>query len=82
MPGVRIGKGSLVAAGSVVTKSVPDGVVVAGNPAKYICTVVEYIERNKKYNFSSKRLSQKNKKRFLLSADSSRFIVKPDITIP
>ena len=80
MPGVRIGKGSLVAAGSVVTKSVPDGIVVAGNPAKYICTVEEYIERNKKFNFRTKRLSQKNKKRVLLSADSSMFIVKPDIT--
>lgn len=36
MPGVTIGEGSLVAAGSIVTKSVPDGVVVAGNPARYI----------------------------------------------
>lgn len=33
MPGVTIGEGALVAAGSIVTKSVPAGVVVAGNPA-------------------------------------------------
>jgi len=33
---VIIGKNSVVAAGSVVTKDVPDGVVVAGNPAKKI----------------------------------------------
>lgn len=34
--GVRIGSGSIVAAGAVVTKSVPERVVVAGNPAR-IC---------------------------------------------
>lgn len=34
MPGVTIGDNSLIAAGSVVTKSVPSYVVVAGNPAK------------------------------------------------
>ena len=34
--GVTIGSGSTVGAGSVVTKSVPERVVVAGNPAKVI----------------------------------------------
>jgi acetyltransferase-like isoleucine patch superfamily enzyme len=34
--GVTIGKNSVVAAGSVVTKDVPDYTVVAGNPAKAI----------------------------------------------
>jgi acetyltransferase-like isoleucine patch superfamily enzyme len=32
--GVTIGEGALVGAGSVVTKDVPDGAVVYGNPAK------------------------------------------------
>ncbi len=36
LPGVTIGKGSLVAAGSVVTRSVPPYSVVAGNPARVI----------------------------------------------
>lgn len=36
LEGVRVGKGSVVAAGSVVTKDVPSGVVVAGSPAKII----------------------------------------------
>ena len=36
LEGVRVGKGSVVAAGSVVTKDVPAGVVVAGSPAKII----------------------------------------------
>ena len=33
LPGVTIGDMSVVAAGSIVTKDVPSGVLVAGNPA-------------------------------------------------
>jgi maltose O-acetyltransferase len=35
-PGVTIGDRSVIGAGSVVTKDVPSGVVVAGNPARVI----------------------------------------------
>jgi acetyltransferase-like isoleucine patch superfamily enzyme len=41
LPGVEIGDGSVIGAGSVVTKSVPSGCVVAGNPA---CILRENIE--------------------------------------
>lgn len=34
--GVTIGKGSVVAAGSVVTKSIPENVLVGGVPARVI----------------------------------------------
>lgn len=36
MPGVRIGQGAIVAAGSVVVKDVPAYTIVGGNPAKII----------------------------------------------
>ncbi len=36
LKGVTIGRGSVVGAGSVVTRDVPPGVIVAGNPAKVI----------------------------------------------
>ncbi|MCC7429425.1 N-acetyltransferase [bacterium] len=36
LPGVNIGKNALVGAGSVVTRSVAENIVVAGNPAKQI----------------------------------------------
>jgi len=36
LPGVKVGKGCLIAAGSVLSKSVPDFSLVSGNPAKII----------------------------------------------
>ena len=36
LSGVRIGRGGVVAAGSIVTKNVPRYSIVAGNPAKVI----------------------------------------------
>ena len=34
LPGVRIGRGALVGAGSIVTKDVQEGTIVKGNPAR------------------------------------------------
>ena len=48
LPNVEIGPNSVVGSGSVVTKTIPGGWVYAGNPAKKICTIEEYIEKYKK----------------------------------
>lgn len=45
MPGIRIGSNSVVGAGSVVTKDVPNGSVVAGVPARILMTTEEYAEK-------------------------------------
>lgn len=76
MPGVTIEDHVIVAAGSVVTRSVPSGVVVGGNPAHIICTIEEYLERNKQYN-TNKRNHKENKKIMLLLMDDKKFIKKP-----
>jgi protein capG len=76
MPGVTIDNNVLVASGSVVTKSVPAGVVVAGNPARIICTMEEYLARNIQNNVGSKGLTHEEKKYFLLGLDESKFIKK------
>ncbi len=36
LPGVKIGRGSIIGAGSVVTKDIPPMTIAAGNPAKII----------------------------------------------
>ena len=76
MPGVTIGEGALVAAGSIVTKSVAPYTVVAGNPARFVCTVDEYIEKNLKYNLNSKGMSAAEKREYLLSLPDEAFIKK------
>ena len=76
LPGVTVGKGALVAAGSVVTKSVPRYTVVAGNPARAICTISDYISRNEEYNVHTYGLSFEEKKKTLLSLSEEHFIKK------
>ncbi|GIL15133.1 MAG: acyltransferase [Chloroflexota bacterium] len=44
LPGVVIGENALVGAGAVVTHDVPDGAVVAGNPARVINQVRDILE--------------------------------------
>lgn len=76
MPGVTIGEGALVAAGSIVTKSVPPRTVVGGNPARVICSVEEYLAKNISYNLGTKGLSFEDKRRLLLSLPDKNFIKK------
>lgn len=82
MPGVTIGDNVLIASGSIVTKSIPSNVVVAGNPAKFICTLDEYIEKNLPYNTDSKDLNFEDKKKLLLNLPEEKFVKKGYIQIP
>lgn len=53
LPGVTVGDGSVIGAGSVVTKDVPGGVVAAGNP----CRVLREIgERDRVYYYKNLRI--------------------------
>jgi maltose O-acetyltransferase len=46
LPGVSIGSHSVIGAGSVVTKDVPSHSVAAGNPAKVICSVEDFLQKH------------------------------------
>nr|WP_156581629.1 heptaprenylglyceryl phosphate O-acetyltransferase [Bacillus subtilis] len=48
LPGVKIGDGAVVSAGTLVHKDVPDGAFVGGNPMRIIYTKEEMQERLKK----------------------------------
>lgn len=76
MPGVTIGNNVLVAAGSVVTHSVPDNVVIGGNPARILCTVAEYYQRNLPYNTNTKGLNFEEKKKVLSALPDEMFVRK------
>ena len=52
MPNCEVGRNSVIAAGSVVTKRVPDGEVWGGNPARFIMKTDDYAK--KLYETSSK----------------------------
>jgi maltose O-acetyltransferase len=47
LPGVEIGDEAIIGAGSVVRRDVPDGVVVAGNPAVLVGNTEDYIDRHR-----------------------------------
>lgn len=47
LPGVRIGSNTVIGAGSVVNRDIPDGVVAVGNPCRVLRKITE--EDKKKY---------------------------------
>ena len=58
LPGIRVGKRAVVAAGSVVTKNVPADSVVLGNPARFFMTREEYDKKKRRWR-STKYLIRK-----------------------
>lgn len=76
MPGVEIGDNVFVAAGSVVTKSIPCNTVVGGNPAKIICTIDDYLNRNLSFNTNSKGMNAIEKRKLLIGLSEEKFIHK------
>lgn len=69
LPGVTIGDHCVIGAGSLVNKDVPNGSVVAGVPARFICTTDEYAEKclkNMPSDFDEAEYL-KNKKEYLIS---------------
>ena len=48
LPGVTIGSDVIIGANSTVTKDVPDGCVYAGNPARFLISTEEYLDKHRR----------------------------------
>ena len=57
VPGIRIGKNSVIGAGSVVTKDIPDNVVAVGNPCKILRKISEH---DKNYFYKEEKIDWDN----------------------
>lgn len=76
MPGITIGSDVIIGAGSVVTRSIPDGKIVAGNPAKIVGDTKDYLEKIKPFDVHSKGMTYSEKKSFLLGLEEEKFVKK------
>ena len=75
LPGVTIGNNCIIGAGSVVAKSIPDGSIVAGNPARIISTIDLYQVKIKDNCFNIAGLNTMAKKRILMT-NKNKFVSK------
>ena len=76
MAGVTIGNDVIVGAGTTVTKSIPDGKIVAGNPGRIVGETKDFIDKIRLYNVETKGMNAKTKKIYLLNLPDEKFIKK------
>lgn len=57
LPGVHIGKNTVIGAGSVVTKDIPDNVIAVGNPCRVLRNVSEH---DHEFFYQSERIDWEN----------------------
>ena len=66
LPGARVGAGSVIGSGSIVTGEIPAGVVAVGAPARPIKSVGDYIDGKKHLWINTGDLTPKAKRELLL----------------
>lgn len=69
---LRIGPNAIVAGGSVVTKDVLPGEIVAGNPAKVVGNFFDLMERRKRQDYNQPELSLEERNNRLWEAFSKK----------
>lgn len=48
LPNIKIGNNVVIGANSTVTHDIPDNCVYAGSPARYLCSINEYLDKERK----------------------------------
>lgn len=77
LAGVTIGDNVIVATGTVVTKSIPSGSIVGGNPMRLLGSVDDWYEKIKQnYDLKTGRWDIERKKDYLLSLPDDKFVQK------
>jgi acetyltransferase-like isoleucine patch superfamily enzyme len=66
LPGARVGTGSIIGSGSIVTGEIPSGVVAVGAPARPIKSVADYIDGKRHLWINTGGLTFKAKRELLL----------------
>ncbi|MFL4357998.1 DapH/DapD/GlmU-related protein [Streptococcus uberis] len=74
LPGVTIGNNVIIGAGSVVTKSIEDNKIAAGNPCKVVSDIESYILKYDKFSIETIGLSSKEK--FELIKEKKELFIK------
>ena len=85
LPGVTIGDNVVIGAGSVVTKDIPEDSLAVGVPAKKICSLSDYLEKEKlkrtennsfseEYTIQNKNFSKKHQTELLKSCTKFKHI--------
>lgn len=77
MPGVEIGDDCIIGAGTVVTKSVPSGSIVAGNPARLVGNTADFVAKTQAISLPTYKMSDEETKLYLLSLTDDKFVKKP-----
>ncbi len=67
MPGVTVGNNVVIGVGSIVTKNVPDNVVIAGVPARVINNIEDYKEKVLKKAFYVTATDPNDRKKIILT---------------
>lgn len=77
LQGVELGPLTIVGAGSVVTKSFLEGnVVIAGNPAKKICTIEEFKKKNANYIHDLDSIGEMTRREYISNIKKEKLIWK------
>ena len=76
LPGVTVDDDVIIGAGSVVTKSIPRGCIVGGNPAKIIGSIEEFRTKSIAHDFGTKGFSESQKREILESDNKQKLFIK------